>query len=132
MFDSQATYIIKNWGLYDSKLFKYVRELVPNEYVIFSRSTGIISTETGDYKSGTIFVTNKEKSTFILPDLSESAIIKMMTKEELIYIKEYHNYEDITVMKTDGCDCGAWIMGKEASKGCHSSWCLIYMNPHKD
>ena len=122
--------MLNNWGSYEVKIFKYIRSPFPNEFVVLSKATDVVKDETGNYKSATVFVSNK-KSTFLLPNLLESAILLMLSSGELVYERDFNEYVDIVRLKTGGCTCGAWISGIEESIYQHSSFCFLYRDPHE-
>jgi hypothetical protein len=130
VFESQAKYIISNWASYEVKIFKYMRFPLPNEFVVLNKDTDVIRSETGDYKSATVFVSNK-KSTFLLPNLTESAILSMIVTGELVYERDFNEYVDVIRMKTGGCTCGIWVMGLNESTYNHSSFCTLYKDPNE-
>lgn len=130
MFETQAKYMLSNWGGHERKIFKYIRHPMPTEYIVLSKDYAVMPDNNGDFKNTLVFISH-EKSTFILPKLTEADIIRMMMRGELEYEREYNEYVDVTRHKTGGCDCGAWIIGLDEAFYQHSTWCSLYRNPHE-
>jgi len=101
---SECEDVIRSWTDHGVKIFKYRRELAPNEYISFRKINLGPSTEEQ------FFEAEKENSTYVLPRMDYEAFIKLMMLEELIYEKDWTWSTDVRKMKTGGCTCGAWVL----------------------
>lgn len=108
MLRSEAEYLLKNWPVNGLKIFKFVRWLVPNEFITFRKEVAFGLDES------VTFVIDKEKSTLVSADfngpIEYDIFLKMLTNSVFIYEKDYSYIEDVKRMKTGGCDCGGWAI----------------------
>ena len=114
---SEAEEQIKWWSIGDRKIFKYVRFLVPNEYVTFKADANKMVRHEPQY------------STYVLSDTNTEDLTKMLMSGELVYVKDlgYESYAAIVSMKTGGCQCGSWVISD--NEYLHSEKCPKYKNP---
>jgi hypothetical protein len=107
---SEAEELIRMWWLGDGKVFKYVRFLMPDEYVVFRRN-----------EKEYIF---DKTSTYKLKDMNEDDFVKMLINADLVYVRDFTYSVNLLHMKTGGCLCGCWILKDNASF--HDEKCPLY------
>ena len=87
------------------KVFKWIREFLPVEYVIFNK-------EGDDYIP---FECKYPKK------LDKEELLRFICRGELIYHSDYSACTNVVELKTNSCTCGQWVMGDNGGK--HSDWC---------
>lgn len=115
---------LRLWHDGNEKIYRYRREFVPPEFVVYRKTGGSFAYPDIVYKI------NNEKSTYKLGDLPQDDFIKLLCNEELVYEKDYMGWNsDVLKLKTGGCDCGVWII--RDSEGMHNDKCPLYRRPPK-
>jgi hypothetical protein len=98
MLKSDVEYFMNNWGSGVAKIFRWRRPFVPDEYVsIFINESGL-------------FKTDAAVSTATTGLLKRDEIMHMIMNEELVFQKNYDHFTNLTLLKTGGCECGAWAI----------------------
>jgi hypothetical protein len=102
MLRSDVEYFMNNWDKNVSKIFRWRRAFLPDEYLAF------FIDEKNMYK------VNDSVSTSTMDSLNRDDMIKMLINEELYFMRNHDFYCNLTDMKTGGCTCGAWaVRGQE-------------------
>jgi len=114
---------LRLWYEGSEKIYKYRREFVPPEYVVYKKEAGASEQPDPTYR----FI--KEKSTYQLDDLSQESFIKKLCSEELVYERDVGWNADPKKLKTGGCDCGAWIL--KDNEALHDNRCPLYKGKYK-
>ena len=128
MSDYIKNYILNNWQNNESKVFRYKRPFVPDEYICIKKVL-----EQEPYPSTAYvpcFKPDIDNSTYNIKAMSEAEMKKMVSTSSLIYLKDHTVYTNVKEMKTGLCTCGAWALLENTYK--HSEYCLNYkkvMNP---
>ena len=113
---SDAEQFLQFWDSSTCKVFRYLRPLVPNEYVVFRKLS---------LDSLNAYEPAPEKSTYIcLKTMDEETFIKALLREEFIYVKDWTWQTDTRQMKTGGCTCGAWAVRE--SERIHDAKCPLH------
>lgn len=114
---SDAEQFFKFWDHASCKVFRYLRALVPNEYVVFRK------VDTGNFVY--VYEPAPEKSTYTnLKTMDEEQFTKALCREEFIYVKDWTWQTDTRHMKTGGCNCGAWAVRE--SERIHDLKCPLH------
>lgn len=98
MLRSDAEYFMNNWDKNVSKIFKWRRPFVPDEYLAF------FIDEKGTYS------VNESVSTSTMQSLGKDEMVRLLINEELFFMKNHDFYCNLVDMKTGGCTCGAWAL----------------------
>jgi hypothetical protein len=125
MLRSDAENTVRNWDEFDKRIFKWVREFVPNDFMVLKKKKAVDweGKEKIEYE---IDLTN---STAKMKDLDHEELIKKMVSEELIYVQAYSSWVSPLNLKTGGCICSSWILND--NKYLHESFCPKYVDPFK-
>ena len=111
MLQNDLNEFMNNWTHTTRNVFKYVRPLVPDEYIVIEHS-------------GDLFVCLPDVSTYMLKPMDEEIIRKMLGSNELIYKCWYYDGLNVRDLKTGSCVCGSWILND--NKYLHNSDCPCY------
>lgn len=112
MLRSEAEDLMRHWSDKDGKIFKYFRPFMPDEYVVFIRD-------------GDRYKCDKKTTTYVMRDVERNDFIKLLTSRELIFVKDYTIWGPSPLkMKTNGCDCGIWIL--KDNEYMHDAKCPCY------
>lgn len=98
MTRSSAEDRLTSWFIADRKVFKYIRHLVPTEYLVFSK------------ESENHFKFHASDSTYKFKDLDMKQFALLMIQGELAYDRDFTFSTDTRSIKTGNCVCGSWIL----------------------
>lgn len=104
MLKSEAVELLRYWQDGDLKIYRYVREFVPAEFITFKKVKKTLIDEEATFE------TEIGKSTYNLGNFTYEEFLKKKTMGELVYEKDNTWATDTKKMKTDGCICGAWAI----------------------
>lgn len=103
MLRSDAENFLEMWSEGESKIFRYLRPLVPNEYVVYRKSN--LGSFVYEYEP------EPTKSTYTnLKKMDHDKFLKAVANEELIYVRPWTWQSNTREMKTGGCTCGSWAV----------------------
>lgn len=106
---SDAEDLYNYWSDDTFKVFKYVQEFIPNDYMCVKKTKGDV-------------LVIEQNTSRTLKELDKDIFINLICKEELIYQPNESVYGDVKNLKTGGCNMGCWILGKDAS---HDPSCAV-------
>lgn len=70
-----------------------------------------------------VYTCDKYQSSIEIDDMNEEQMLKLLTKEVLVYIENFNKYVNYSELRTQGCQCGGWM---SVDDNCHSFWCKRY------
>lgn len=87
-----------SWPDNMSQMFRWNRDLVPPEYIVFVRS------------GRDLFSVKRDWSTHDFPDLDLNQFKSLYESKELVYAGGLMGPDDARYRKTGGCICGGWAI----------------------
>ncbi len=109
MLKSDAELYLQQWFYNTRKIFKYIQEFVPIEYIMILK--------TADDK----FEVDLKESTYPLKIKDKEELITLMHNRSLVYFCEF-TYKSPLELKTGGCTAGCWVL----NSGHHVHNCKLY------
>lgn len=113
MRKSECEEFFDYWAEGSSKVFSYREEFLPTDYLCIRKEKEYIIIEQNTSRN--------------LKELDKDKIIELMAKEELKFEVGYSSYMVMMDLKTGGCTCGSFILGKDTH---HDSMCALVKNTY--
>jgi hypothetical protein len=105
MTKTEVDYFLKDWWSGSGKIFRYIREFMPDEYVLI-------------YKRSEDSYIVDPTSTYKLKDMNADSMCKMLQSRDLVHYTDSVISKSCRDIKTGGCDCGGWAVGNKHAFGC--------------